>query len=178
MEKDARAPTPMETQCEGLRNRIFSIAEDVLAMKLHDELDREESHFGQLAEIKANIMLSYRHLEDARMRIGKVMQQIQGGVSIFDRQEQEKAMAPTGSSGTPDATKDTCEPPNNEPGTAAKINDDDGLPPKVERDPTEKIPEPPAGDERTKMPSDINPDEEEARAAAASETEPPPTTEH
>ena len=37
--------------------------------------------------MKANITLSYRHIEDARMRLGKVMQQIQGGVSKFDKQD-------------------------------------------------------------------------------------------
>ena len=35
-------------------------------------------------EAKANITLAYRHLEDARMRLGKVIQAIEGGVSIWD----------------------------------------------------------------------------------------------
>lgn len=36
-------------------------------------------------EAKANIMLAYRHLEDARMRLGKAIQAVEGGVSIYDR---------------------------------------------------------------------------------------------
>ena len=33
-----------------------------------------------------NINLAYNHLEDARMRLGKVMQAARGGVSILDKQ--------------------------------------------------------------------------------------------
>lgn len=32
-----------------------------------------------------NVKLAYRHLEDARMRLGKVLQAADGGVSILDR---------------------------------------------------------------------------------------------
>jgi hypothetical protein len=36
-------------------------------------------------ETIANIMLAYRHLEDASMRLGKALQSIDGGVSVYDR---------------------------------------------------------------------------------------------
>lgn len=36
-------------------------------------------------EMIANTMLAYRHLEDARMRLGKVIQAYDGGISIYDR---------------------------------------------------------------------------------------------
>ena len=36
-------------------------------------------------EMIANIMLAYRHLEDASMRIGKAIQAHDGGVSVYDR---------------------------------------------------------------------------------------------
>lgn len=32
-----------------------------------------------------NIMLAYRHLEDASMRLGKVIQALDGGVSVYDK---------------------------------------------------------------------------------------------
>ena len=35
-------------------------------------------------EAKANFTIAYRHLEDARMRFGKVIQAMEGGVSIWD----------------------------------------------------------------------------------------------
>lgn len=36
-------------------------------------------------EMKANIMLSYRHFEDARLRLGKVIQAYDGGTSVYDK---------------------------------------------------------------------------------------------
>lgn len=36
-------------------------------------------------EVVANLTLSIRHLEDARMRLGKVLQAMEGGVSIYDK---------------------------------------------------------------------------------------------
>jgi hypothetical protein len=36
-------------------------------------------------EVIANITLAYRHLEDASMRLGKALQAIDGGVSVYDR---------------------------------------------------------------------------------------------
>jgi hypothetical protein len=39
----------------------------------------------QLQEVNANLMLAVRHLEDARMRLGKAIQWgCQGGVSKYD----------------------------------------------------------------------------------------------
>jgi hypothetical protein len=42
------------------------------------------------SEMIANATLSYRHLEDAAMRIGKAMQGFQGGTSILDKMRDEK----------------------------------------------------------------------------------------
>ena len=36
-------------------------------------------------EVMANLTLSYRHIEDASMRIGKVLQALNGGVSVYDK---------------------------------------------------------------------------------------------
>ena len=44
---------------------------------------RNQVH-GLSSEAIANIMLAHRHLEDARMRIGKVIQALEGGQSILD----------------------------------------------------------------------------------------------
>lgn len=38
-----------------------------------------------IGEFNANIMLAYRHLEDARMRLGKALQALDGGVSVYDK---------------------------------------------------------------------------------------------
>lgn len=36
-------------------------------------------------EMIANLMLCYRHLEDASMRLGKAIQAHDGGVSVYDK---------------------------------------------------------------------------------------------
>jgi len=36
-------------------------------------------------EAVANLMLAYRHLEDASMRLGKVIQALDNGVSVYDK---------------------------------------------------------------------------------------------
>ncbi len=41
-----------------------------------------------IGEQKANIMLAYRHLEDARMRLGKVVQAYHGGESIYSKKDE------------------------------------------------------------------------------------------
>jgi hypothetical protein len=40
---------------------------------------------GLQGEAIANATLAYRHLEDASMRLGKVLQALDGGVSVYDR---------------------------------------------------------------------------------------------
>ena len=64
------------------RSDVAKIAARVKALKRH-------SIMGQVpmeprSEIIANITLAYRHLEDARMRLGKVLQHLEGGESKYD----------------------------------------------------------------------------------------------
>lgn len=79
----------MEESCEGLRDRIRDLSYEVKELKENGYFRFDETFPGQHGEMMANIMISYRHLEDARMRVGKVMQQLQGGVSIFDRESKD-----------------------------------------------------------------------------------------
>jgi len=65
-------PGGINEQCECLRREIAIIGGSVRAMMNNSEFNDEQSFEGQHGEMKANIMLSYRHLEDARMRLGKV----------------------------------------------------------------------------------------------------------
>ena len=41
--------------------------------------------FIEAGEMKANITLAYRHLEDVRMRLGKAIQAYDGGTSCYPR---------------------------------------------------------------------------------------------
>jgi hypothetical protein len=66
-----------------LRRQIKAVAETA------DALRHEASvlvHTESLStEVPANATLTYRCLEDASMRLGKVLQAIDGGVSVYDK---------------------------------------------------------------------------------------------
>lgn len=72
----------IEKKCEAFRRILKHTADEVLLLK-------KDPHFKAQnpsnSEMLANIMLAYRHLEDARMRLGKVIQAYDGGVSCYDK---------------------------------------------------------------------------------------------
>lgn len=74
-----------ETIIANLRTAIGSLEKEVLEYKklVANELTTTEAV--DVGEAIANITLSYRHLEDARMRLGKVLQVYNGGKSIYDK---------------------------------------------------------------------------------------------
>ena len=95
-------PTTIEEACEELREQIEAIKADVASILTFDEFEGETCPEtlvrGALnilegvnippsrnANMAANITLAFRHLEDARMRLGKVIQAYQGGISKFDK---------------------------------------------------------------------------------------------
>lgn len=47
--------------------------------------DRDKDSVADLGEMRANVMLAYRHLEDSAMRMGKILQAMDGGVSCYDK---------------------------------------------------------------------------------------------
>ena len=75
---------PLKEIVDAQRAHIRDIGEIVKSLMSHDDLRAEQIIQGQHGEMKANIMLAYRHLEDARMRLGKVLQARDGGVSCYD----------------------------------------------------------------------------------------------
>ena len=80
-------PTTVEDICAGLRSDIQRLKELVADTKYHDDFSADQNLVANDIEpsrnksAKANLTLVFRHLEDARMRCGKVMQAMQGGVS-------------------------------------------------------------------------------------------------
>ena len=68
--------------CGEMRGNIQDVANDVKLMKGGLTLDPLPGG-ADVGEVMANITLAYRHLEDAKMRIGKVIQAIEG-VSVYD----------------------------------------------------------------------------------------------
>jgi hypothetical protein len=67
----------MKDDFEALRREIKAIADRLLRLP--------EGDIVLPGEAVANKMLAYRHLEDASMRLGKAIQAIDGGVSVYDR---------------------------------------------------------------------------------------------
>ena len=65
--------------CENLRREIKAIAERVGALGVGRRLEDTPG------EAIANVTLAYRHLEDASMRLGKAIQALDGGVSVYDK---------------------------------------------------------------------------------------------
>lgn len=68
----------LKDACDRIRKEIEEMKPDVLSLKTGT----------QKGEVTANIMLAYRHLEDARMRLGKTIQADGDGVSIYDKGDQ------------------------------------------------------------------------------------------
>ncbi len=71
------------TVAKQFREEILIIERNVKAMMAIDAGEAGEK--ADVGETKANIMLAYRHLEDARMRLGKVIQAQDGGVSCYKK---------------------------------------------------------------------------------------------
>lgn len=77
-----------KTDANVLRGALLAESKKVKGLMKHSVFERdvaEQDH----GEMKANIMLSYRHLEDARMRLGKAIQAFEGGVSVYDKKPGE-----------------------------------------------------------------------------------------
>lgn len=72
----------LRMQINGFRGEIGDLATQVVAMKRADTGLIPGDDKG---EYIANITLAFRHLEDARMRLGKAIQALDGGISIYDK---------------------------------------------------------------------------------------------
>lgn len=78
-----------KSECEALRRELKVIAEKVWALR-----DGATAPGAIVAtETIANVTLAYRHLEDASMRLGKAIQAIDGGVSVYDQTQVPKSAA-------------------------------------------------------------------------------------
>ena len=75
----------LEDLCDGCRSGIKIMADSAKKLMNHSDMLKIDMYPDQRREMKANVMLAYRHLEDARMRIGKVLQAAGDGVSILDK---------------------------------------------------------------------------------------------
>ena len=60
--------------CNDLRVECKGTEKKVRELMNADTFRNEQAFAGQHGEMKANVMLAVRHLEDARMRLGKAIQ--------------------------------------------------------------------------------------------------------
>jgi len=76
-------PNAFDEKCFGPREALKSIGSQVKALMGHPIFTA--GGYEDFGEMKANIMLAYRHIEDARMRLGKAVQAYDGGTSCYPR---------------------------------------------------------------------------------------------
>lgn len=82
------APT-LKGECDDIRIRIKLLEKNVRDLKdkiAKERRGQEDAFPGQSAEVLGQVTIAFRHLEDARMRIGKVIQYSGDGVSVFDKE--------------------------------------------------------------------------------------------
>lgn len=72
----------IQEKATSLRAEVQALAESVMKFK-NDTKDVPTQQGESREEVMANITLAYRHLEDAKMRLGKVIQAVDG-VSVYD----------------------------------------------------------------------------------------------
>lgn len=75
----------IKTNVSSLRVQVLKLGDAVNELHKHPVFSGEQSSAGQHSEMHANITLAYRHLEDARMRLGKIIQAFDGGVSCYNK---------------------------------------------------------------------------------------------
>ncbi|MCF7811571.1 hypothetical protein K9N50_11350 [bacterium] len=75
----------IEDVANDLREACKKTEKQIRRMLEHGVFEGEQTYPKQHGEMKANIMLAVRHIEDARMRLGKVCQYAGDGVSIYDK---------------------------------------------------------------------------------------------
>lgn len=74
------------TACRRDRLHCLELQQNLTALKI--DIINSKTAFppeADSAEMIANVMLAYRHIEDARMRLGKVIQAFDGGISVYDK---------------------------------------------------------------------------------------------
>lgn len=75
----------LQTLCNQLRESIRRVEVEVRQLKEQPAMRFPDAYPGQHGEMIAQSMLAVRALEEARMRLGKVLQYAGDGVSIYDK---------------------------------------------------------------------------------------------
>lgn len=73
----------IKEHCQLLRENVETLEINVNSLHVHEEFRVVNGFQPKHSEMHSNITLAYRHLEDARMRLGKVIQAFDGGISCY-----------------------------------------------------------------------------------------------
>lgn len=84
MDRAAMDTDPMVQQINEARSAIKDGAQFVKRLATAAKLPGQPRDGEDRGEVIANLMLAYRHLEDASMRLGKAIQARDGGTSVYD----------------------------------------------------------------------------------------------
>jgi hypothetical protein len=81
---DPKQLSHLETKaaCYDLRREIKAVGSKINILRKSDFSNEPGTDRG---EIIANITLAYRHLEDSALRLGKAIQELDGGTSVYDK---------------------------------------------------------------------------------------------
>ena len=77
--------TEFKVLCQDARAVIEGLKQQVKQLHGHGDFKAEQAFSDQHSEMHANVQLVYRHLEDARMRLGKAIQASDSGVSCYPK---------------------------------------------------------------------------------------------
>lgn len=75
----------LHTLCHQFREQIQNAEKGLRRMKQEEVTRWVETFPGQVGEMQAQVTLAFRALEEARMRLGKVVQYSMEGKSIYDQ---------------------------------------------------------------------------------------------
>lgn len=79
-----------DAECSLLRSTLKTYGEHIYQLMGHSRFSQPPEADVNYGEMRANIMLAYRHVEDAIMRLGKAIQAYDGGRSAYHEKDQAR----------------------------------------------------------------------------------------
>ena len=76
------APSTLNEEMDRIRIELKKVGAEILAEKKNERPIQANEDRG---EVMANLILAYREVENASMRLGKVKQALNGGESVYDK---------------------------------------------------------------------------------------------
>jgi hypothetical protein len=87
MNQPSQSLVTFDAECSKLRKALQTHNGWILALTAHPDFFGGHPPARDVAEMRANVMLAYRHVEDAIMRLGKAIQAYDGGKSVYEEKD-------------------------------------------------------------------------------------------